>query len=1362
MDGMISEGLGHGAAMAGPAMALVPLESATHRAVRSGDWTDPQTWEGGAVPGEGAHVVVPEGLRVTVDEGLAPALKTLRVDGALAFATDRNTELKVDTLVTSTTGRLEIGTAAAPIEAGVTAKLTFADDGPIDAVWDPALISRGALLHGETEIYGAARTGFMALETHPRAGDETLELAEAPLGWQVGDTLVVAGTDSADPESDETVTITAIDGATVSLDRPLARDHTAPDAALEVHVANLTRNVVVSSENAEAGHRGHVMFMHTNDADVNFVRFDDLGRSDKGAGLNDWELVSGSEESVGEVEVASLGGDIVRGRYSVHFHRGGAEGEPATVNGSVVTDDPSWGFVNHSSNVDFTDNVTHNVTGAAYVTEAGDEVGAFRDNIALRTVNPEAAPNPAYREADPGQAPDARVDTQDFGWQGDGFWLHGSGVSVDGNVVAGASGHAYIYWQLGLVERNGGERLVDVAHLEDGALIGPDGTLVRTKHVPVPSFDGNQGYAVPKGLQIHYLHTDDRDEGDRILVEEGLLPPVPQTYEDGLQSTFSNSAFWNVSLSGVDAPYSSRLTFDGLTLLGTGTEGSVGLRLDHFANTNNFTVHAVEIAGFDLGIGAPRQGVGVIDGATLDNDVDIRIALPDSAPRDLSLSDIVFEGFDPEADAERVAVMLDPVFDSNVDFGPIADEDGECEDGYGEEALRIGFLGDSNTEGVGAGSYVDLLADAFEDGAEIGNFGVGGAGVSAQAEISIRDTEAYADLLDADPDIVFVMFGGNDIAGGATPDDFEAGLRAVVGGLRDLPSAPDVILAAPPPFSAYDAEADARFRADYVPVIEGLAEEEGLLYLDVYAAVPDYPENYPDLVHPDEAGNESLAAIVAPAIEAAIEDRTEGAVEAGEEAGAEPEDDGAESDGAEDDEAERDDADDLDDDDRDPEDEAAALADGPTSPPLIPDRIVFADAEDGEIGLYFDQQAPDFVPVPEGSEQADRFIPDFVGLTNAELQAAFGVSFGGALAPDDASPLPGLENAMAGTPLDPLDLSGARQAGGEEDETPEDGEDDRADAPEEGPNADEAPGDREDDAPGDAEADGERDGEESPDRGPAEGEDDPNGADEDRDPNRDYGTGDPDDATAGGDGDGDGDDETAGGSGDDVLVTGDAPDSLAAGIGADIVKSGGGDDTISLGDGDDIALTGDGDDRVDAGAGDDIVKSSTGDDLVDAGDGDDIVLSGDGADTVFGGDGDDVIKPGRGADVVYAGACDDIVLGFRGGETLSGGAGDDVLHGNLGDDVLSGGAGDDRMHGGPGRDRFVFEEIDWGADRILGFRVGSDLLDFSAVEEIAGLSDLQIRAVGPHTVIDAVGAEASIVLGGVSDLIGTEADVFVF
>ncbi len=96
------------------------------------------------------------------------------------------------------------------------------------------------------------------------------------------------------------------------------------------------------------------------------------------------------------------------------------------------------------------------------------------------------------------------------------------------------------------------------------------------------------------------------------------------------------------------------------------------------------------------------------------------------------------------------------------------------------------------------------------------------------------------------------------------------------------------------------------------------------------------------------------------------------------------------------------------------------------------------------------------MPVPEGSEIARFIVPEVVGLTNAELTTAYGVSFNGALLPDTAAPADFLTGGFVGPVLpefesfppvlDPDSPLGQPGETGEDDE--DDEPDDRVDLPE--------------------------------------------------------------------------------------------------------------------------------------------------------------------------------------------------------------------------------------------------------------------------------------------------------------------------
>ena len=611
---------GHGAAM-----ALVEESAATDVAITSGNWTSPDTWRDGAQPEAGSRVVVPAGVTVTVDRVLTADIETIRVDGSLRFDPGVDTELRVDTLVTSPSGTLEVGTSATPIAPDVTARVVFVDDGPMDRQQDPTLIGRGAILHGTTVIHGSEKRSFAAVAEFPLAGDTSVRLAETPTGWQPGDRIVVAGTDPSDPTSDEQRTITSVDGSIVQLDAPLALDHRAPRSDLQVHVANLTRNVRFTSQSTDVARRGHVMIAHSNDASIDYAWFDGLGRSDKEAGYDDLEFVDLSPFLPARV----LGGDNVRGRYSLHIHRGGTDpgSTPVRVNGSVVSNDPGWAFVNHSSHVEFTDNVAYDIVGAAYYTEAGDEIGSFTGNIALRIVNPDL---PLKGGVDGEEVdPDAREARQDYGFQGDGMWLHSPNVRVENNVFSGVSGHAVIVWPEGLLERTADGSTVkvfhDTANVDGGELIGPAGTRMQIMDVPIGSFAGNQAYSVTRGVQLFYLHTE--FFGGGLHAEDCTIDP-PAAYDQQLRSTFSDVTIWNVDQVGFAAPYTNRITLSGLRIVGDGRNETIGIDVGHFMNERGIEITDVTVEGFGTGVRVNAEAEVALTGMSLANGTDVQYVVP--------------------------------------------------------------------------------------------------------------------------------------------------------------------------------------------------------------------------------------------------------------------------------------------------------------------------------------------------------------------------------------------------------------------------------------------------------------------------------------------------------------------------------------------------------------------------------------------------------------------------------------------------------------------------------------------------------------------------------------------------------------
>ena len=638
--------------------ALADTRLVTRSAVQTGQWANPDTW-GGTLPIDGDVVHIPESIQVSIASMLNARLETIRVDGTLRFSTSNDTLLQVDSLVTTCAGTLQIGNATDPVSVDVSARILFIDGGPVN---DPALIGRGAVLMGRTVIHGSPKTHRAVISPHARQGDTVINLNTAPNGWRTGDQLVITGTVPNDPTSDEIRTISGISGNEVTLSAALNLDHSAPTSDLNVYVANTTRNVEFSSENTAIQNRAHIMFMSA-ETEIHNARFTELGRTDKTTPLDDFEFLfpedGAGDDAPATATLTALGGSNIRGRYAIHFHQIGTNpsNAPAQVQGSVVFNGPGWGFVNHSSHVNFIDNVSYGLQGAGFYTEAGDEIGTMRGNIAIRSVNS------AFTTDEQGAIdPDLRANRMDYGNDGDGFWLTGNRVSLIDNVSAGASAHGIIYWTDGIMEPNGTSAArvtIPVSSLPNGELI-PNRQAVPVWWAPLAESRGNETYGSTIGFRARYIHADN------YLGRDGASDfhrTPPQAYVDTLNPSFNDLTVWG-SRDGVLLNYNERLSLFNARIVGLGRDQStfrenggtaktgVGLDVGTDATHGPSTIENATIQGFGAGLVTPVNGLWTIRNVSLSaNGVDLFIPDPDSTQTRVQFENASYTSFRLQEDA---------------------------------------------------------------------------------------------------------------------------------------------------------------------------------------------------------------------------------------------------------------------------------------------------------------------------------------------------------------------------------------------------------------------------------------------------------------------------------------------------------------------------------------------------------------------------------------------------------------------------------------------------------------------------------------------------------------------------------------
>jgi hypothetical protein len=354
------------------------------RSARSGPWSEPATWDGGAVPKAGDRVQVRSGHTVVYDVSSDAAIRVVHVAGTLRFAPDRDTALTVGLLkvhpgehatedgfecdarpVAGAAGErpaLEVGRPDDPIRKSAKIRLIHLEG--MDKETCPAVVACG----GRMEFHGAPKQRpWVKIGSTARAGATDVELQEPVTGWLPGDLVLVTatqrdeneqGTRRPGPKARQVFTeerrIVAIEALRIILDRPLVHEHRA-EGLFRGEIANLTRNVVVESADPD-GIRGHTMYHKNSAGSISYAEFRHLGKEN------------------------------VLGKYSLHFHLAGTSMRGSSVVGASIWDSHNrWITIHGTNHLVVRDCVGYKSVGHGFFLEDGTEAyNVFDRNLAVQ------------------------------------------------------------------------------------------------------------------------------------------------------------------------------------------------------------------------------------------------------------------------------------------------------------------------------------------------------------------------------------------------------------------------------------------------------------------------------------------------------------------------------------------------------------------------------------------------------------------------------------------------------------------------------------------------------------------------------------------------------------------------------------------------------------------------------------------------------------------------------------------------------------------------------------------------------------------------------------------------------------------
>ena len=541
------------------------------------------------MPSDNDRVLI--GPSTSIQYGLVSGahINGLEIDGSLNFSTLVNTRLLVGNLTVMPSGTLQIGTTAAPVSPSVMADLVIADQ-PLNLAIDPSQYGTGLIALGTVSIHGSPlATTWTTLSAEPRAGDVALSVSGDLSVWRPGDTLVLPDTrqllSGADanfvagliPQQWEEVVIDHVQGNQVFLASPLEFDHFGAhnvDGGLELlpNVALLDRNVMIRSENPQ-GTRGEVFFTARANVDIEYSRFQDLGRTDAFRALDNTTF-----DANGHVTHVGTNQD---GRFAVHFAEligpvnATNTGYQFQFVGNTVASARRWAVDVDNTSYGLLDrNVVYDAQGAGFVTEEGSEIGnTFSNNIAIRIQG-------THDDGKDGTA------AGDYGRGGVGFWFRHGGNSVIGSVAADCT-----YSGFAIVGYNADPPFLPNFRGADPAVVGQFNLITLT---PAGDWQNDVVYGMTTyGLWAAFISGN------------SLESSQPNTLFEQLQ-------IWNVWNAGVWLYHTSDVAFDHLLILGDeaaqirddfGTMGIAGTTYENL----NLVVENSRLEGLRIGIAAPAN-----------------------------------------------------------------------------------------------------------------------------------------------------------------------------------------------------------------------------------------------------------------------------------------------------------------------------------------------------------------------------------------------------------------------------------------------------------------------------------------------------------------------------------------------------------------------------------------------------------------------------------------------------------------------------------------------------------------------------------------------------------------------------------
>lgn len=193
--------------------------------------------------------------------------------------------------------------------------------------------------------------------------------------------------------------------------------------------------------------------------------------------------------------------------------------------------------------------------------------------------------------------------------------------------------------------------------------------------------------------------------------------------------------------------------------------------------------------------------------------------------------------------------------------------------------FKIACVGDSITFGAEienrrVNCYPTQLSKRLSENVEVGNFGQSGATLLRKGVRPYWKNQKYQAAFDFKPNLVIIVLGTNDSKpqNWVHKDEFVNDYVDMIHSFQNLPSRPTVWICYPvPAFPGDWGIRDEVIKNEVIPRIDTVAEKAEVRIIDLYTALSNRGELFPDTVHPNAAGAKVMAETIAAAINGTFE-----------------------------------------------------------------------------------------------------------------------------------------------------------------------------------------------------------------------------------------------------------------------------------------------------------------------------------------------------------------------------------------------------------------------------------------------------------------------------------------------------------